>query len=412
LETKDPEVKAVKNPQAAEAGWPDLDRQAKSTLVAAAGGWMFAAFDIMLLALLAVSVTKSLHLAPSQLALVFSLQLAASALGGIVMGTLIDHVGCRNAITINILVYSLSTGALFLTHSLNTLLVLRFFTGLGLGGEGTLGITLIAGRIPPGFRDRAVALGYVGWPLGTLLAALFAYFLEPALGWRATFALAAFPALLVPWMRTCLPESEVWREARKALRDLRRHPPTLLATVERNHVRHTVLTFAAILCIQLSYWMFWSWLPTFLVETRGFTLSGSLLWITITQVGSLAGYLMNGIAQDRLGRRAALCLFTAGEAVMMTIFLVFVTNSAFMYLVALPLGFGTGYWAGYGSGNFSTPLRTTVDGVTYNLVHAVSFIGPVLITTVAAAANWTAALCLPAVAALLAGLLGWALPER
>ncbi|MDA8334525.1 MAG: MFS transporter, partial [Peptococcaceae bacterium] len=147
-----------------KAVWADLNREAKLTIIAAGGGWMFDAFDIMLLALLAVPIMKGLHLAPAQLALVFSIQLGAAALGGVVMGTLADYIGRRNAMMINILVYSLSTGLIFFAHSLSTLLVLRFFTGLGLGGEWGLGMTLVAERIPDRFRGRAVAFANIGWP--------------------------------------------------------------------------------------------------------------------------------------------------------------------------------------------------------------------------------------------------------
>ncbi len=97
---------------------------------------------------------------------------------------------------------------------------------------------------------------------------------------------------------------------------------------------------------------------------------------------------------------------------MMAIFLLIATNSYFMYPVALRPGFFTGYRAAYGSiviGNFPTRIRSTAAGVTCNLARAVSFVGPVLITTVAA--NWTTALAMPAVAALLAGILVWTLPE-
>ena len=313
-----------------------------------------------------------------------------------------------------ILVYALSTGAIFFAHSLGTLLVLRFFTGLGLGGEWGLGMTLIAERIPGDFRGRAVALGNIGWPLGTLLAAVFAFYINPALGWRATFALAAFPALLVLWVRAYVPESALWQTARKVRKELQREPVSLLTIFAKKYVKYTLLVFAAIVCTQFSYWMFWTWLPTFLVKTRGFTLSSSILWMIVTQLGALAGYVTNGILQDKVGRRAALCCFSVGEAVMMVIFLAVATNSAVMYLMAILLGFFTGYWASYGSivtENFPTRIRTTAAGVTYNLARAVSFVGPLLITSVAAAASWTTALSLPAVGALLAGILVWTLPE-
>ncbi|MDA8334028.1 MAG: MFS transporter [Peptococcaceae bacterium] len=77
---------------------------------------------------------------------------------------------------------------------------------------------MVAGRIPDRFRGRAVAFANIGWPCGTLLAAVFAYFVNPALGWRATFALAAFPALLVLWIRACVPESDLWKNGRRGVR--------------------------------------------------------------------------------------------------------------------------------------------------------------------------------------------------
>ena len=144
--------------------------------------------------------------------------------GGVVMGTLADYIDRRYAMMINILVYSLSTGLIFFAHSLSTILVLRFFTGLGLGGEWGLGMTLVAGRILDRLRGRTVAFANIGWPCGTLLAAVFAYFINPALCWRATFALAAFPAVLALWIRACVPESDLWKNVRQVERELRRHP--------------------------------------------------------------------------------------------------------------------------------------------------------------------------------------------
>lgn len=398
----------------AAPGWTGLSREAKYTLVAAVGGWMFDAFDIMLLSLLAAPIMKSLNLTASQMALVFSVQLAASALGGIVMGTLADYIGRRKALMLNILIYSLSTGAVYFAGSLTHLMVMRFFTGLGLGGEWALSMTLISERIPAAFRGRAVALGNAGWPLGTFLAALFAYYLYPAIGWRATFALAAFPALLVLWIRKYVPESEVWL----ATRQLRQASPgaqvTLVEIFHPKYLRYTVLVFLTIMCTMFSYWMFWTWLPTYLVNTRGFTLSKSSLWMIVTQLGALAGYMTNGFVQDRVSRRFALSFFSIGEAVMIGIFLAVVTNKPVVYLIVFLLGFFTGYWASYGSivtETFPTRIRATAAGVTYNCARAINLFGPVIVATVAAATSWNLALSLPAVCAVLAGLLIWTLPE-
>lgn len=412
----------MNNPQIAAAeearvGWSSLNRDAKNTLAAAIGGWMFDAFDIMLMALLAAPVMKSLGLTPVQLALVFSVQLGASAIGGIVMGTLADYIGRRKALMINILIYTISTGAVFFADSLTTLLVLRFCTGLGLGGEWALSMTLISERIPAIFRGRAVAMGNAGWPLGTLLAALFAFYLEPAIGWRATFAVAAFPALLVLWIRQYVPESELWLALKESGQKTEKQEQGQVSLVEifsRRYIRHTVLVFLAVLCTMFSYWMFWTWLPTYLVKTLGFTLNKSSLWMIVTQVGAFCGYMVNGYAQDKLGRRFAMSFFSIGEAVLIIVFLAVVTNAGYMYAIVFLLGFFTGYWASYGSiitETFPTRIRSTAAGVTYNSARAINLFGPVIVTSVAAATSWNVALAMPAAGALLAGLLIWTLPE-
>ncbi|MBE3588746.1 MAG: MFS transporter [Thermoanaerobacteraceae bacterium] len=106
--------------------------------------------------------------------------------------------------------------------------------------------------------------------------------------------------------------------------------------------------------------------------------------------------------------------FSIGEAVMIGIFLALVTNAAYVYIIVLLLGFFTGYWASYGSivtETFPTRIRATAAGVTYNCARAINLFGPVIVSSIAAATSWNMALAMPAVAATLAGLLIWTLPE-
>lgn len=119
-------------------------------------------------------------------------------------------------------------------------------------------------------------------------------------------------------------------------------------------------------------------------------------------MGALTGYVTNGITLGRVGRRAARCIFTVSEAVIMDIFLAVASNSAVMYLMAILLGFFTRYRASIVTEELPPRMGTTVADVTYNLAR---FIGPVLITSVAVAAIWTTALALPVEDALLAGIL-------
>ena len=135
----------------------------------------------------------------------------ATVIGGLVGrligGYIADRWGRRIALSLNLLVYTL--GGLISAVAINyeMLLASRFIVGIGLGGEFTVGMAMLAEMVATRHRGTLLAtLNISSGGIGNF--ASFGFFwlvlgpLDGVLGgddtsWRWTYVLLALPALLV-----------------------------------------------------------------------------------------------------------------------------------------------------------------------------------------------------------------------
>ncbi len=92
--------------------------------------------------------------------------------------------------------------------SVETLALLRFLTGLGLGGAMPNAITLTSEYCPRRHRALMVTAMFCGFTLGSALGGLLAARMVPALGWESVLLLGGgLPLASLPLLCACLPES-------------------------------------------------------------------------------------------------------------------------------------------------------------------------------------------------------------
>lgn len=138
-----------------------------------------------------------------------------------------------------------------------------------------------------------------GYPLGYLLAALAARFIEPAFGWRAMFWVGGAPALLALYIRSKVPESEAWKQHRA--------PTTgAILSVLKQHWKS-----ALYLVLMMTLMMFLSHgtqdlYPDFLKSTRAAS-SHTVSYIAILyNIGAVMGTLIFGYFSEKVGRRRSM----------------------------------------------------------------------------------------------------------
>ena len=277
----------------------------------------------------------------------------ATVIGGLIgrllAGYLADKYGRRFSLGLNLLIYTL--GGLLSAVAMNYewLLVSRLIVGIGIGGEFMIGIVMLSEMVATKFRGTAIGMINVGaGGLGNFISyGLFLLLLGPlevSLGgpdvvWRWTFVILAVPALLVVLYRRRLPETprvllskgrvdEANRSlailASNSLRPTDAKPPVQLspddlppmpvhanpaAVFHRFVLRRTV-------ALGVASWMAFGsqvtlnfLMPTLLVE-RGYSVTQSLLYTMIMNIGSLLGATTAALIAGRVGRRTAVT--TAG----------------------------------------------------------------------------------------------------
>jgi MFS family permease len=392
-------------------------------LVMSWAGWVFDFYDLILYTFLLIPIGKELQLNNVQLSYVLGSSLAASAVGGVIFGVLSDRFGRKRVLQWTILTYSVGTFFSGLANGLVPLMIFRFVTGLGVGGEWATGQTYVGEAFPAKMRGRYGAFMQTGAPIGIALASVVGGFLAPEIGWRVSFFLSALPALLVVFIRHSLPESDVWLEHRSQIAEgdvveVERPLEKFIALFRPAHRKLFLLSLVLAVFDMSAYWFTYSWLPGYLHQQRQFSMAKSALWMLVTQLGGFLGYATFGFVADRLGRRPAYSIYSVIMALgllMITVFWQVVAAVpavilGFMFLV----GFGTGMFGGYGplfSELFPTTIRNTAMGSAFNLARGVQFFTPVVIAVIAQSYGLAGGISLAALFALLTGAWIWTFPE-
>ncbi len=211
-------------------GWyRELNRYHWFVLSVAALGWMFDCLDQQLFALSRLDAMKELLPAgqsPGQFGgYATAVFLLGWATGGLMFGVLGDRVGRAKTMLLCILMYSLCTGLSAVSWSFWSFAFFRFLTGLGVGGEFAVGVSLVAEVMPDRARPHALALLQALSAIGNITAALIGIGLSQShdwLGqwhlfgitltpWRAMFLVGALPAFLALAIFKKLKEPERWQ---------------------------------------------------------------------------------------------------------------------------------------------------------------------------------------------------------
>ncbi len=142
------------------------------------------------------------------------------ATGGLFFGVLGDRIGRAKTMLMTILAYSAFTGLSALSVGVWDFSFYRFLTGLGVGGEFAVGVSLVAEVIPDRARPYALGLVQAMSTVGNMIAAVISMVLghyeETGAvqgAWRWMFVIGMAPALLAVFIRRRLKEPEKWKAA-------------------------------------------------------------------------------------------------------------------------------------------------------------------------------------------------------
>lgn len=329
-------------------------------LVLAADG-----FDTAAIGFIAPALREQWNLGPGQLSVLFVSGLAGLMIGAFVFGPIADRIGRKAILVLTTLGFGVASIVSAAATNVEMLAVLRFVTGLGLGGAMPIAVTLTSEFCPERKRSFLVMIMFCGFTLGGASGGLAAAGLVATHGWEGVLVLGGIiPIVLAVALFFLLPESVRYLVLKggqdaKIASILRRIDPkaSLVDThfvgvhrvvgspvghlFRRDLLAGTVLLWITFFMSLLIYYLLTSWLPT-LLNTAGQTQQSSALIALMLPIGSTVGAFVIGYFMDRIGAHAALAT-SYSLAAFFIVLLGLSTATPWLLVVSVfGAGFGTG----------------------------------------------------------------------
>jgi len=386
-------------------------------------GWLFDGLDMHLYTLIAMPfVAKLLSVEPGHKDVgVYSSWIQAAfmlgwALGGGLFGRLGDKLGRSRALVLTILTYAIFTGAGFFAQTWWHLLIFRFLSALGIGGEWAVGAALLAETWPKHWRHWLAAVLQSAVNIGILLAGVVGIVLA-GVPERYVFLVGLAPALIVVWIRRAVPETDDWHAA-KAASD---QQPGIAELFRGQVLRTTLLTMAVCALSLTAHWafMFWSvqhlrqlpevekWTPANKTELVSAV-------VAVLMLSAIVGNFLSAALARKLGYHGAIALLATAYFLAMCFTYGQPRSLAMLWWCFPILGCCSGFFAlftMYLPPLFPTLLRTTGAGFSYNIGRIAAAAGTVVFGLLAPIDDKRLALFYSGILFLPAALIALAMPK-
>ena len=158
--------------------------------------------DRQMLSVAAPVISAEFKLSNSDIAAIANSFLAAYTVGQLFAGVFVDRLGARKAMTLAVVLWSLTAMATGLARRVSAFCSFRFLLGLSESVNYPAGVKVAAEWFPPKELATAVGIFQSGSSVGAMIAPALAAWLILQFGWKAAFVIVAVPGLLwVPFWR-------------------------------------------------------------------------------------------------------------------------------------------------------------------------------------------------------------------
>lgn len=185
-------------------------------------------FDVLAISFASPGITEEWGIDRGALGIVLSMELIGMAVGSVTLGGMADRFGRRPTILGCLIVMSAGMLAAAFAGGVVILSLIRFITGLGIGGMLAAINAMTAEFSNARRRSLSVALMAAGYPMGAIIGGSVASMLLAQFDWRAVFFFgAAVTALFIPLTMIFLPESVSYLAMKRPANALERINRTL-----------------------------------------------------------------------------------------------------------------------------------------------------------------------------------------
>jgi len=312
-----------------------MTKEEKKVILASSLGTVFEWYDFYLYGSLAVMIGAQFFSAFDTTTrnvfalLAFAAGFLVRPFGALVFGRLGDLVGRKYTFLITILIMGISTFAVGLLPSYNTigwaapviLIILRMLQGLALGGEYGGAAVYVAEHAPVGRRGFYTSWIQTTATLGLLLSLVIILSLRLYLGekdfadygWRIPFLVSVFLLAISVWIRLQMQESPAFQKMKEE--GTQSKAPLSVAFGQWKNLKMVIIALLGLVVGQAVVWYTGQFYALFFLQSilkvDLFTANVLIAWSLILGTG---GFIFFGSLSDKIGRKKVIlagCLIAA-----------------------------------------------------------------------------------------------------
>ncbi|MES2183211.1 MAG: MFS transporter [Pseudomonadota bacterium] len=365
-------------------------------------------YDTLMLSFLAPLITQHFGMPPGAFGKVFAATYAGAAVGGLGVGIAADRWGRKRLMQLSLLMVGTLTILSAWASSPGELMLLRFFTGIGLGGAIPCAAAMTGEHAPAERRAQMVSRMFLGFPIGAIVGGGLTAAVMPVMGWQGVFICGGVVALLAVLAVSAIhpaapaPEAPVTHGGKVRLAQL---------FAEGRALGAAMICLTTFLMLMVTYFLV-SWIPTVMTLTGVDPQRAALAGVSVN-VGAVVGALGLSFLFRRANPFPPVAVCMLGGALLVPVFGSSVGGSV---VVSFALAFCVGLLLIGGQQNipalcvhfFPPEVRATGVGTSMACGRVGSIIGPVIGgLLVNARLPWNDLFVIAAVPALIAGLALW-----
>lgn len=384
-------------------------------------GYTFDAMDAAVLAFLLPVLRKEWALSSVQTGVLGSGTFIGYFLGAMLAGILGDLIGRKRVMMYALVIYCIASLASAVAHDWPFFLATRIVAGLGTGAESAIVAPFLSEFVARRYRGAFTGSLAGFFSFGFVAAALLGYLVIPLSpnAWRWVMVITAMPIVMLLWWRRALPESPRWLVARgrhdeaEAIvaraeaeltaagveleplpeTDLAADPAvpiaaqraSALANVKalwsRKLARITAMTWLMWLSITFSYYAFFTWIPSLLVQ-NGMTITRSFSYSLVIYIAQIPGYFSGAWLNEKIGRQATIASYMVLGGISALGLALTRSDAGIMASGVLLSFFMNGTYAGvyaYTPEVFPTDVRATGAGMASSIGRLGAIAAPILV---------------------------------
>jgi putative MFS transporter len=384
-------------------------------------GYTFDAMDAAVLAFLLPVLRKEWALTSVQTGVLGSGTFIGYFLGAMLAGILGDLIGRKRVMMYALVIYCIASLASAVAHDWPFFLATRIVAGLGTGAESAIVAPFLSEFVARRYRGAFTGSLAGFFSFGFVAAALLGYLVIPLSpnAWRWVMVITAMPIVMLLWWRRALPESPRWLVARGRhdeaeaivaraeaeltaagvkLEPLPETDPaadpvvpvaaqraSALANVKalwsRKLARITAMTWLMWLSITFSYYAFFTWIPSLLVQ-NGMTITRSFSYSLVIYIAQIPGYFSGAWLNEKIGRQATIASYMVLGGISALGLALTRSDAGIMASGVLLSFFMNGTYAGvyaYTPEVFPTDVRATGAGMASSIGRLGAIAAPILV---------------------------------